>query len=206
MIRRPPRSTLFPYTTLFRSVVLEPGELDVAIGFMLDEAVGTGADELLDLAITCRLDGLPRIDHSRGFGEPVDERGRGLLEMQHNRVGAFRFDALDTPPQDPAESGDLAPPLDRRHDIGRRHLLAMVEPDAPPEGDRVAETTSTDFVRLGQQRDRAERLVVREERLEDVPHDLVREHSRRHLDIERRKSVLVVSATRSPSGGASGST
>src|SRR5258707_11594452 len=25
MIRRPPRSTLFPYTTLFRSVVLVPG-------------------------------------------------------------------------------------------------------------------------------------------------------------------------------------
>src|SRR5688572_31333764 len=27
MIRRPPRSTLFPYTTLFRSVVLPPVEL-----------------------------------------------------------------------------------------------------------------------------------------------------------------------------------
>src|SRR3712207_9038367 len=27
MIRRPPRSTLFPYTTLFRSVVLEEGSL-----------------------------------------------------------------------------------------------------------------------------------------------------------------------------------
>src|SRR2546426_5746801 len=26
MIRRPPRSTLFPYTTLFRSVRIEPGE------------------------------------------------------------------------------------------------------------------------------------------------------------------------------------
>src|ERR1039457_2063494 len=26
MIRRPPRSTLFPYTTLFRSVILRPGE------------------------------------------------------------------------------------------------------------------------------------------------------------------------------------
>src|SRR2546429_7207352 len=25
MIRRPPRSTLFPYTTLFRSLLLEPG-------------------------------------------------------------------------------------------------------------------------------------------------------------------------------------
>src|SRR3712207_7732255 len=28
MIRRPPRSTLFPYTTLFRSVLLVVGELD----------------------------------------------------------------------------------------------------------------------------------------------------------------------------------
>src|SRR2546426_4907778 len=27
MIRRPPRSTLFPYTTLFRSVVLFPGAI-----------------------------------------------------------------------------------------------------------------------------------------------------------------------------------
>src|SRR5437868_8727681 len=26
MIRRPPRSTLFPYTTLFRSLELEPGD------------------------------------------------------------------------------------------------------------------------------------------------------------------------------------
>src|SRR2546427_4603049 len=29
MIRRPPRSTLFPYTTLFRSVDLDGGEVDV---------------------------------------------------------------------------------------------------------------------------------------------------------------------------------
>src|SRR3712207_7522706 len=28
MIRRPPRSTLFPYTTLFRSLQLRPGLLD----------------------------------------------------------------------------------------------------------------------------------------------------------------------------------
>src|SRR3712207_7723210 len=28
MIRRPPRSTLFPYTTLFRSVLLDVGDLD----------------------------------------------------------------------------------------------------------------------------------------------------------------------------------
>src|SRR2546430_12614158 len=31
MIRRPPRSTLFPYTTLFRSLDLEPGLLPVRL-------------------------------------------------------------------------------------------------------------------------------------------------------------------------------
>src|SRR5947199_7173693 len=30
MILRPPRSTLFPYTTLFRSVVAEPGQAEPA--------------------------------------------------------------------------------------------------------------------------------------------------------------------------------
>src|SRR5258708_29821379 len=30
MIRRPPRSTLFPYTTLFRSPVVKPGEFAFA--------------------------------------------------------------------------------------------------------------------------------------------------------------------------------
>src|SRR3712207_8728350 len=30
MIRRPPRSTLFPYTTLFRSAVLQVGHIDDA--------------------------------------------------------------------------------------------------------------------------------------------------------------------------------
>src|SRR3712207_7788261 len=38
MIRRPPRSTLFPYTTLFRSVLGQLGELD-------QRAVGRGAGE-----------------------------------------------------------------------------------------------------------------------------------------------------------------
>src|SRR2546430_13636437 len=34
MIRRPPRSTLFPYTTLFRSPLLEPGDKTVAVEFV----------------------------------------------------------------------------------------------------------------------------------------------------------------------------
>src|SRR2546426_9090289 len=31
MIRRPPRSTLFPYTTLFRSDLTDPGRLEAAL-------------------------------------------------------------------------------------------------------------------------------------------------------------------------------
>src|SRR5258707_10199061 len=42
MIRRPPRSTLFPYTTLFRSV-LRPGRVDEA----LEDQVPVGPPEAL---------------------------------------------------------------------------------------------------------------------------------------------------------------
>src|SRR5260221_7290020 len=40
MIRRPPRSTLFPYTTLFRSV------LQLAVGLVQAQAVGDGCVDL----------------------------------------------------------------------------------------------------------------------------------------------------------------
>src|SRR3712207_8031279 len=43
MIRRPPRSTLFPYTTLFRSVVV----MTVAPGGEIGEEVHEGIDQLL---------------------------------------------------------------------------------------------------------------------------------------------------------------
>src|SRR3712207_9557696 len=40
MIRRPPRSTLFPYTTLFRSYAREPISLDQTIGDEGDSQLG----------------------------------------------------------------------------------------------------------------------------------------------------------------------
>src|SRR5258707_3924920 len=47
MIRRPPRSTLFPYTTLFRSqgrgVARPPAAIGVAAGDLLARARGCGA-------------------------------------------------------------------------------------------------------------------------------------------------------------------
>src|SRR2546422_5555744 len=39
MIRRPPRSTLFPYTTLFRSKVSEAEALDYVFGYTLGNDV-----------------------------------------------------------------------------------------------------------------------------------------------------------------------
>src|SRR3712207_8269000 len=47
MIRRPPRSTLFPYTTLFRSVV-DPGHGGADPGYTAGET--TEADLVLDIA------------------------------------------------------------------------------------------------------------------------------------------------------------
>src|SRR3712207_9453368 len=44
MIRRPPRSTLFPYTTLFRSG-FRPGNPEVAVGEPITEANGVDPDQ-----------------------------------------------------------------------------------------------------------------------------------------------------------------
>src|SRR3712207_8086785 len=40
MIRRPPRSPLFPYTTLFRSVLGHAGEHPLALGLLAPATVG----------------------------------------------------------------------------------------------------------------------------------------------------------------------
>src|SRR3712207_8883456 len=64
MIRRPPRSTLFPYTTLFRSVFVEARQAVVAElglelvmlhGLDLDDVAGDG--DVLDLLEAFPVDG-----------------------------------------------------------------------------------------------------------------------------------------------------
>src|SRR2546430_8472691 len=47
MIRRPPRSTLFPYTTLFRSGL----QHNLDAGLVAHERVGTGADGMFSEAV-----------------------------------------------------------------------------------------------------------------------------------------------------------
>src|SRR5258708_10105545 len=68
MIRRPPRSTLFPYTTLFRSVVLRAQ----ALRFVLVEAI--------ERRLPLRLE---RAFHHR-------ERVRRAIRLTHHHGGATR--------------------------------------------------------------------------------------------------------------------
>src|SRR2546427_1332432 len=73
MIRRPPRSTLFPYTTLFRSPVGGPGGVQVgcpgeaAERAAQGEAIGPGADRF----------------RRRGTGLGAEREGRAHRSEEH---------------------------------------------------------------------------------------------------------------------------
>src|SRR2546427_4067985 len=118
MIRRPPRSTLFPYTTLFRSHLIDaaqPAAIDLA------EADRARLHELLeDHAILALLSGR----NADGRDSPGD---RGVAE---HVVRAGRL--LDPPGIEPRQ---LAHPGDRLahvpHLVGVEHELP-VRPDLPP--------------------------------------------------------------------------
>src|SRR5947199_6626668 len=77
MIRRPPRSTLFPYTTLFRSLerVWQPLEVDVPDGQRLLEGVPevrpeepADEGEVLPVKRPIQTPVLPELRHIRGVG------------------------------------------------------------------------------------------------------------------------------------------
>src|SRR3712207_8430174 len=68
MIRRPPRSTLFPYTTLFRSGLVDPARLQHVDVLCLDSR-HVARDEVAEVRIA-----LPR---DRALGDRLDDR-RGV--------------------------------------------------------------------------------------------------------------------------------
>src|SRR2546427_9589458 len=84
MIRRPPRSTLFPYTTLFRSVQL-PLEGCLLLRLLLDKP-----GDLTELGRHARLDddGLPAPPVDRGPHE------RHVLAVAEERVARQWLDGL----------------------------------------------------------------------------------------------------------------
>src|SRR3712207_7229312 len=53
MIRRPPRSTLFPYTTLFRSVIFGINDDSALGGLQAFEAAGGDTSQLLVVGFGC---------------------------------------------------------------------------------------------------------------------------------------------------------
>src|SRR3989442_10042479 len=65
MIRRPPRSTLFPYTTLFRSLVFPEGEVNNSEDGRMaafQSGIGLLAENLRIPIVPMRLDGVWKID------------------------------------------------------------------------------------------------------------------------------------------------
>src|SRR3712207_8248719 len=75
MIRRPPRSTLFPYTTLFRSLV------DAAVRPAVDEA----GEQIGEVAL--RVDAVELAGfHQRGHGRPRSEEHTSELQSRQNLV------------------------------------------------------------------------------------------------------------------------
>src|SRR5260370_10708540 len=77
MIRRPPRSTLFPYTTLFRSLRLQPGNAEARQQLAALE-LGMGNRELAFLA----LESLRSEEHTSELQSHLNLVCRLLLEKK----------------------------------------------------------------------------------------------------------------------------
>ena len=99
MIRRPPRSTLFPYTTLFRSlclgqlsgrIVLVPPEVESAIAFPFHSRVQARTG-----AITLPL-GRGRQRGRREIGQGRFRRGGGQRALDRFTIGLIEASGRDT--------------------------------------------------------------------------------------------------------------
>src|SRR2546426_2079029 len=84
MIRRPPRSTLFPYTTLFRSGVAAPDDTVDAVGGEHEVGVGPGA-EVADLGLPPEPHAERSEEHTSELQSPCNLVCRLLLEKKKAR-------------------------------------------------------------------------------------------------------------------------
>src|SRR3712207_8411660 len=80
MIRRPPRSTLFPYTTLFRSCLAQPAQLLPHDVHRRVQVVRARADVEADLPRVGEL-AAERVD---GVGQPADRKSTRLNSSHAN--------------------------------------------------------------------------------------------------------------------------
>src|SRR5690554_2810401 len=140
MIRRPPRSTLFPYTTLFRSLEAVPaaGPLQL-VEQGGHEACTRGPEGMTECdGTTIDVGALPqggRIGPTVLHPPRGDDRGEGLVDLEEIDV----VDGEPRPIQSLLGGGDRASEHDHRVDTGHHHgpddrpgpesdLLAVVLP------------------------------------------------------------------------------
>src|SRR3712207_8280253 len=86
MIRRPPRSTLFPYTTLFRSSPLEntPEEAEyLRIGFQQGIPVSLNGEQMDGISLIQKLNSLRSEEHTSELQSRQYLVCRLLLEKQN---------------------------------------------------------------------------------------------------------------------------
>src|SRR3989454_6744123 len=103
MIRRPPRSTLFPYTTLFRSRFLPSGQTQLLIGLHLIHEVTTpqAFQMLKELKLKVRMPErtfgtldhiIPTLDQARPFPDPQAEEMARHMYRNMQEFGLPLFD------------------------------------------------------------------------------------------------------------------
>src|SRR2546426_5575284 len=87
MIRRPPRSTLFPYTTLFRSLYASPAPVKLQIGAKLTQGLGAGSNP--DIGRQAAEEDPDRSEeHTSELQSPCNLVCRLLLEKKNKSVRA----------------------------------------------------------------------------------------------------------------------
>src|SRR5260370_25614945 len=102
MIRRPPRSTLFPYTTLFRSIVdlvgrqLDTGERrDVEHGAELDalrvDGDGEGRSTRLNSSPTCKSDAVFCLETKAAVDRVVEVDDASVTQAGRTRFVELPF-------------------------------------------------------------------------------------------------------------------
>src|SRR3712207_9474670 len=90
MIRRPPRSTLFPYTTLFRSRAVEAAHEARAAGFEhvnLDLIYGTPGETDADWAASLDAVLAAPVDHVSAYALIVEEGTRLARRIDRGEIG-----------------------------------------------------------------------------------------------------------------------
>src|SRR2546429_9431196 len=105
MIRRPPRSTLFPYTTLFRSPVCVPRIVSMT---NLSETPDALIEGLPDLVLLVRRDGVV-LQCGGGHGVPELRPSRGLTGQRLEAVWPRPLAAPLQPLARPAIASRAAP-------------------------------------------------------------------------------------------------